>query len=192
MPQPTVTANIHQPFDVHVHFRSKRTLHLAVGLDIFPDRGNFFRSQFFDLLIRFHSCGPAYIQSRTASNPVDICQCNTNVFGSWDVDAGYSSHIVTPSGPSEILALALFMTGILADHPNNALSFHNLAMLADLLYRALYFHRISPNRIQCSLTNQRNAYWFSATVLCDRQTISSYLYRYVILPRVKSYGDSST
>src|SRR5687768_16590286 len=64
--------------------------------------------------------------------------------------------------PSEALALSLFVARVLADDPRHALSLDHLAMLAPCLHRGSDFHRLS------------------------------YLNRYVMRPRVRSYGDSST
>src|SRR6185436_6967827 len=65
--------------------------------------------------------------------------------------------------PSEAkLSLTLFVPRILADDPRHALTLDHLAVLAARFHRRTDFH--------------------------DR----SYLNRYVIRPRVRSYGDSST
>ncbi len=60
--------------------------------------------------------------------------------------------------------LPLLMTGVLlTNYPHNAFPADNLAVLTTLFYGSLYFHLEIPY----------------------------YLYRYVILPRVRSYGESS-
>src|SRR5262249_565122 len=64
-----------------------------------------------------------------------------------------------------LLALSLLVTRVLADDADHAVAPHDLAVLAARLHARSHFHR--------------------AFVL-------AYLNRYVIRPRVRSYGDSST
>src|SRR6266496_3862315 len=66
---------------------------------------------------------------------------------------------------SHCLSLSLFVLGIAANHAHYTFSVHELALITDFSDRRPYFH------------------------VCSRRT---YLYRYVIRPRSKSYGDNST
>src|SRR6186713_2737853 len=77
---------------------------------------------------------------------------------------GRSTPAIRAMGDSS--ALPLLVTGILADHPHGPVPAHDLAVLAPQLDRRLDFH-------DCPLKK-------------------TYLNRYVIRPRVRSYGDSST
>jgi len=43
-----------------------------------------------------------------------------------------------------VLTLPLFVLGVLADDTKNTASFHDAALLADLLYGSSYFHFFTP------------------------------------------------
>src|ERR1041385_8190669 len=66
------------------------------------------------------------------------------------------------------------MFRILADHAHHTFAVHDLALITNLLYRCSDLHNFL---IPCG----------TGTLAC-----ASYLYRYTIRPRVRSYGESST
>ena len=69
-----------------------------------------------------------------------------------------------------ILALTLFVLGILTDNHDFSLALNNLALLANFLYRRSDFH---------------------LNALLEKLALA-YFDRHVILPLVRSYGETST
>ena len=78
MAKSAIAADVHQAFDVRLHFASHRTLDLMVGLDDRPDRRDFIVIQLTDLLAKIDAgLGEDRVSSRAADaenvRQADLC-----------------------------------------------------------------------------------------------------------------------
>src|SRR5689334_8229001 len=123
-------AQVHQALDVHRHFAAQVTLDQPLG-DLRTQRGHFGFGQILHLGGGAHARELAALLRARAANAVDVGQADPHVLVHRDVDTGYACH-----GS----ALPLLVARLGTDDVHDALAAHDLAVLADLLYRRTYLH----------------------------------------------------
>jgi hypothetical protein len=91
MPNPTITAKVHQALDIHRYLAPEVTFdreftHLSTEtIDlVFAQRTDGCGSP--------HLCGLADSGRPSPPDPIDRCQGNDRVFSVWNIDSGDSSH----------------------------------------------------------------------------------------------------
>ena len=114
MPDTAVTAEIHQPLDVHRDLAAEITLDREAGDDV-AEPGNLGLAQILDLRARIDARLGAGLDRTTASDTVNMGQRNRHVLVDGYVDSGNTCHSLFPwsllslaaacaAGPSKSLA----------------------------------------------------------------------------------------
>src|SRR5262245_47060522 len=160
MPHPPPAPDFHQALDVHRDLLAEITFHSSLFLDHPADLPDVFLGQILDTDVRTDAGLGQDVVRALPPDAVDVGQPDLDPLGAGKVNACYTSHFNSP------LSLTLLVFLVRADHPDDAASADNLALVAHALDRCSNFHR-------CSLTRGRS-YNFAT-----------------ILPRVRSRGDSS-
>ena len=129
MANSSVTAQIHQPLDVHGHLASKIAFNNEVGYRRAQIR-DFGFCQIFDLGFRSNARRDANLLRTRISDPENSRQCNHDVLIYRYIYACYSSHLTLPYP----LTLTLLVPRIGTDHTHNTFAPHNLAVSTHFLY----------------------------------------------------------
>ena len=140
MPDTAITAKIHQAFYVHRSFAPEVTLDSEIG-DSRSQIGNFGLRQILYCHFRLNAGRSADLPGSRGADAKDRRQPNHDVLVQRNVYACYSSHF-TPF--LVFLALALLMTFVSTNHPDNALTPNYLAVSAHFSNRSSDFHEPSP------------------------------------------------
>jgi hypothetical protein len=137
MPESPVTADIHQPFDVHLHFGPQSAFNFVVGRDDPTDFRDLIVRQIPNLLVEIDAGFGQNIPRRRVADPVNVGKANLGTLFLGQIDACDTSH------PDSSLSLTLFVFRILTDHADNSLSPYDLAVDAHFPDRGTYFHDFS-------------------------------------------------
>jgi hypothetical protein len=125
MPQTAIGTDVDEALYVHHNFTAESTLNSVIRFDL--------SSQLVDVLFRERmnsriGIDPGlfeYLPGRCQADAIYICQANLDPLVSRQIYACYSSHDTS-------LTLSLFVTGVLADHSDNATTADDLAVLTAL------------------------------------------------------------
>jgi len=123
----TITSDVHQSFDVHLHFASQRTFDLVLRRDDAANLRRLVICQITDLSVDIDA---RLVQNRASScapDTVDGRQANLRMFLLWQIDTSYASQT------NSSLALTLFMFRICTDHAYGPLPPDNLAQVTHFL-----------------------------------------------------------
>jgi len=131
VPSATVAIDIHQAFDVVAHLATERAFNFEIVLDNASDADRFVFGQILDAAARVESDLITDPASRSRSDSENVRQTDYNPFLVRYVDTGYTCHV---KDPFRALTLALFVTLVLADHPNDAFAPDDLAVCTYSLY----------------------------------------------------------
>jgi hypothetical protein len=109
--------------------------------NVFTDALEFSVGQVFDLLGRFDASRFADLAGAGAADAKNGGQTDLGVLMRRNVDASNTGHDFSLLNPLRLaLALALLVTWISADDAHHAVTFDDLAVAADPLYRCHYLH----------------------------------------------------
>jgi hypothetical protein len=123
-----ITAEIHQPFDVHRGFATQVTLNDEIG-DSRSQTGDFRFREVFYCGIRFYAGRVTDLLRSRVANAIDRRQPNHDVLVQWNIYACYSSHF---SPVLFDLALTLLVPFVSTDHAHNTVASNDLAVSAHL------------------------------------------------------------
>src|SRR5690606_23494654 len=101
--------------------------------------------QIFDLLGVFNACTFAKFASARTANTVNGGESDFSVLMRRDVNASNTSHDCSLCVVALGLALTLLVTRVGADDSHHAVTFDDLAIAANLLYRCHYLHDVTPD-----------------------------------------------
>src|SRR5260221_10052773 len=137
MPKAAIAAQIHQPLDVLLNLTTKVSLDLVARLDDVADRLHIGFREFVDLAA-FGDLGllTDRLRGRTPDSK-DVRQGVCDGLAPWEIDSRYACH------RKKLLALTLLVAGILTDHPNDASTADDLALLTDLFHARTNLHESS-------------------------------------------------
>jgi len=132
MSQPTITAYIHEPFDVQGNFRPKTSFYLVLVLDYVPEFTDFFGRKIVRFFVRIDFRLFADLFGRRSSYTEDIGQSHIEMLVG-KVNTSNTSHEI-------LLPLSLLMFRILANDPQNAAPLDYFAFFANRTNTHPYFH----------------------------------------------------
>jgi hypothetical protein len=139
MSNSAITADVHQPFDIHLDFRPQGSFHFEVGSDDSADFVGFIIGEVKGAFIGIDPGFSADFVGAGGSNPEDIGQCYHYPLIFRNVNSGYACQLNLTSVYSLDkdnnlwdLSLTLFMLLILANHPHHPLTADDFTMLTDL------------------------------------------------------------
>src|SRR4026208_2466005 len=92
MPQATIAADVHQPFDVHLNLLATIALDTPLLVDHRTNTVNLFLGQLANAPIDADARFAQYLVSARAPDPVDVRQTNLSSLVSWQVDTCYACH----------------------------------------------------------------------------------------------------
>jgi hypothetical protein len=142
MSQTAIASDVHQALDIHRDFPAQVTFDPHLLVDDLADAVDLIVSQI------AHSCIWVDIRplekllARMQPNPEDIGQRRLNPLISREINSRNSRHVLSPLHPRKcgLLALALLVSWVDANHPDHALAPDDLALLATASYRSSYLH----------------------------------------------------
>jgi len=137
MPQSSVTADVHQPLDVHLDLLSQIAFDIALLIDNGSYPVDLFLGQLANATVRADMSLAQNLVSTRSPDPVYVRKAYLNPLIARQINACYSSH--SPSTRSS-LSLSLFVLGIGADYPHNTPAVNYFAVIANPFYRSSYFH----------------------------------------------------
>jgi hypothetical protein len=126
MPEASVTAEVHQTLDVHRDLAAEITFDLEVLVDGFADPANLLLVEVFRLLVAGDPGLGADGLRALRTDSVDVLEGDEEVLPPGEIDAGDTCH-------DNLSALSLLVTGIFAKNAHDALTAHDLALVANLL-----------------------------------------------------------
>src|SRR5262249_17736846 len=92
MPNAAIRTDVHQPLDVHGHFRPQRTLDLEVALDHATDLVHVRVRQITDTKRGINPRLFYDLESRVATDAVDVRESDLDLFLAREIDASNTSH----------------------------------------------------------------------------------------------------
>ncbi len=132
--QTSITSNIYQAPDVHLHLTPQITLDLILAVNNLAQGSNVRFRQVLDLHIDIHSGLAQNLIAQTAPNAIDVRQTDFYSLVPWQVHPCNTRHTFPPAICSLLLSLALLVLWVLANHPYHTTSPDNLALWTTLLY----------------------------------------------------------
>lgn len=134
MPQPPIATNIHQALDIGRHLTPQITLDFILVLDLLTDPGELLISKIVTPDTGVDLNLPQNLLRSAPSDSVDIGQGDDYSLVSGQIHPSYSGQWILLLKPPRLSTLALFMLGILTDHPDNPAPLDQFAFIANLLY----------------------------------------------------------
>jgi hypothetical protein len=128
MPDTPVATEVHEPLDVHRRLASQVALD-SEGSDSTAQLRDLRLRQILHLGVGGDTGSLTDLPGARPANTVDRRQRDHDVLVNWDVYACYTCHVSVPFE----LTLALLVTSVGTDHPNNAVTADDLAVSAHLL-----------------------------------------------------------
>ena len=96
MSQPSVTAKVHQPLNIHTNFTAQITFY-GHRTNLLTELFLLSLSQILDLCTRINACDLTQLIGSGASDTVNVSQANPSVCLEGQVNACYASHLMSPS-----------------------------------------------------------------------------------------------
>jgi hypothetical protein len=94
VPQPSVTSDVHQSFDVHLDSLPQVAFDLTLRLQNRPDAAKFIFIQIVDASTKVNSRLIEYRSCARTTDTVDISQPDLSSFVWWKIDASYTCHFL--------------------------------------------------------------------------------------------------
>jgi hypothetical protein len=163
-----VATEVHQALDVQLNFALEIAFDAVLGLEEIADTLDLGLREFLGLLLRRDIRALADLARERTANAVEVRERVSDLLVTGEVDACNTSHDV-----SSFSALALLVARVLTDDTNDAFSSNDLALIANFLDRRTDLHSVTP-------------------IGMKESSLMIYLWRYVIRPRLGSYGLTST
>lgn len=144
MAQTSITADIHQPFDVHGDAAPKVTLYLVFLIDESADPADFIIGEVFDSGIRRNLCMCQDFRRDRRPYAINISESDDCSFVFWDINTRYSCHQISflenrafsalkRGGPA--LSLTLFVFWVFANDAHHTLPADHFTFNANRFYR---------------------------------------------------------
>jgi len=129
MTKAAIAADLHEPLDVLARLTTEVTFDLEVPVDVLTQSNDLFFREVAHTSVRADAGLAKDRLARGEPNPKDVGQADLNALLTREVDTGDTGQRLC----SLLLALALLVTGVLADHEDPAVAPDDLALVAHSL-----------------------------------------------------------
>ena len=157
MTETTIATDLHKARGVLTNLATQVAFSGVILIDEITHARDFVFGEILDTGVRIYVCGLANLLCASKSDTINVSESNLYALIARKIDAVYTGQFKTP-----LLALALLVARVLADDVDLAVATNDLALVAHLLNRRAYLHRLS--------------FPIKPTVQCARQVVLTRIY----------------
>jgi hypothetical protein len=143
-----VATDLHKASGVLAYLATQVAFSSVVPINVVTHARNFVFGEILDTSVWVYVCGLANLLCASKSDTINVSESNLYALIARKIDAVYTGQFKTP-----LLALALLVARVLADDVDLAVATNDLALVAHLLNRRAYLHRLSfpiKPTVQCA------------------------------------------